>query len=115
VALLPVELLINIGSTAGFAMVFALLLPAIIWSLGTCTLACLPLVPTLIGSIMGVGLANSIMQGGVYAFGSGVNWTKAKEVEPGASSLACSRFHLRGDALAAGQGVDQKARPLRGP
>jgi len=35
IALLPVELVINIGSSAGFAMVFALLLSAIIWNLGT--------------------------------------------------------------------------------
>ena len=35
VALLPVELVINVGSGAGFAMVFALLLSAIIWNLGT--------------------------------------------------------------------------------
>src|ERR1035438_4547968 len=35
VALLPVELVINVGSGAGFAMVFALLVSAIIWNLGT--------------------------------------------------------------------------------
>lgn len=81
VALLPVELVINIGSTAGFAMVFALLLSAIIWNVGTWYFG-LPASSshTLIGSIMGVGLANSIMQGGMYAFGAGVNWAKAKEV-----------------------------------
>jgi PiT family inorganic phosphate transporter len=62
-------------------MVFSLLLSAIIWNLGTWYLG-LPASSShsLIGSIMGVGLANSIMQGGVYAFGSGVNWSKAKEV-----------------------------------
>jgi len=81
VALLPVELVINIGSTAGFAMVFALLLSAITWNLGTWYFG-LPASSshTLIGSIMGVGLANSMMQGGIHAFGSGVNWAKAKEV-----------------------------------
>src|ERR1700744_3859625 len=81
VALLPVELVINIGSTAGFAMVFALLLSAIIWNLGTWYFG-LPASSshTLIGSIMGVGLANSMMQGGLHAFGSGVNWAKAQEV-----------------------------------
>jgi PiT family inorganic phosphate transporter len=35
VALLPVELVINAGSGAGFAMVFALLISAILWNLGT--------------------------------------------------------------------------------
>src|ERR1700722_8499477 len=34
-ALLPVELIINVGSGAGFAMIFALLISAIIWNLGT--------------------------------------------------------------------------------
>ena len=65
IALLPVELVINIGSSAGFAMVFALLLSAIIWNLGTWYLG-LPASSshTLIGSIMGVGLANSLMTPG---------------------------------------------------
>jgi PiT family inorganic phosphate transporter len=81
VALLPVELVINIGSTAGFAMVFALLLSAIAWNLGTWYLG-LPASSshTLIGSIMGVGLANSLMHGGIHSFGAGVNWETAKEV-----------------------------------
>jgi len=81
VALLPVELVINIGSTAGFAMVFALLLSAIVWNVGTWYFG-LPASSshTLIGSIMGVGLANSLMQGGIGAFGAGVNWAKAKDV-----------------------------------
>ena len=62
-------------------MVFALLLSAIAWNLGTWCLG-LPASSshTLIGSIMGVGLANSLMHGGIYAFGAGVNWEKAKEV-----------------------------------
>src|ERR1700742_1585986 len=34
-AMLPVELIVNIGSGPGFAMVFALLLAAILWNLGT--------------------------------------------------------------------------------
>ena len=62
VALLPVELVINVGSGAGFAMVFALLISAIIWNVGTWYLG-LPASSshTLIGSIMGVGLANSML------------------------------------------------------
>ena len=62
VALLPVELVINVGSGAGFAMVFSLLLSAIIWNLGTWYLG-LPASSshTLIGSIVGVGLMNSLL------------------------------------------------------
>src|SRR5271168_5108198 len=79
-ALLPVELVLNVGSGAGFAMVFALLLSAIIWNLGTWYLG-LPASSShsLIGAIMGVGLANSLLSPG-HVFGEGVNWAKAKEV-----------------------------------
>ena len=79
VALLPVELVINVGSGAGFAMVFALLLSAIIWNLGTWYLG-LPASSshTLIGSIVGVGLMNSIMAPD-SAFGDGVNWGKVAD------------------------------------
>ncbi len=80
VALLPVELVLNVGSGAGFAMVFSLLLAAIIWNLGTWWLG----IPassshTLVGSIMGVGLANSLVTPG-HVFGEGVNWAKAADV-----------------------------------
>jgi PiT family inorganic phosphate transporter len=79
VALLPVELVINVGSGAGFAMVFALLLSAIIWNLGTWYLG-LPASSshTLIGSIVGVGLMNSLMSPN-SAFGDGVNWAKVED------------------------------------
>jgi PiT family inorganic phosphate transporter len=88
VALLPVELVLNVGSGAGFSMVFALLLSAIIWNVGTWYLG-LPASSshTLIGSIMGVGLANSVLSG--HVFGEGVNWAKATEVF---SSLIVSPF-----------------------
>jgi PiT family inorganic phosphate transporter len=78
-ALLPVELILNVGSAAGFAMVFSLLLSAIIWNLGTWYLG-LPASSshTLIGSIMGVGLANAFLKSG-SDFGDGVSWTKARE------------------------------------
>jgi len=84
-ALLPVELVLNVGSGAGFAMVFSLLISAIIWNLGTWYLG-LPASSshTLIGAILGVGLANSWLSG-AHTFGEGVNWTKASEV--GASLL----------------------------
>jgi PiT family inorganic phosphate transporter len=79
VALLPVELVINVGSGAGWAMVFALLISAILWNLGTWYLG-LPASSshTLIGSIMGVGIANSMLSS--HVFGEGVNWAKAEEV-----------------------------------
>ena len=79
VALLPVELVINVGSGAGFAMVFSLLLSAIIWNVGTWYLG-LPASSshTLIGSIVGVGLMNSYLSPD-SAFGDGVNWTKVAD------------------------------------
>jgi inorganic phosphate transporter, PiT family len=79
-ALLPVELVLNVGSGAGFAMVFALLLSAILWNLSTWYLG-LPASSshTLIGAIMGVGLANSWLAN-AHEFGEGINWTKAREV-----------------------------------
>lgn len=79
VALLPVELVINVGSASGFAMVFSLLISAIIWNVGTWYFG-LPASSshTLIGSIVGVGLANSLIFGS-HTFGDGVNWTKVQE------------------------------------
>jgi PiT family inorganic phosphate transporter len=64
VSLLPVELILQVGSEAGFAMVFALLFAAIIWNLGTWYLG-LPASSshTLIGSIIGVGITNALMHG----------------------------------------------------
>jgi PiT family inorganic phosphate transporter len=79
VSLLPVELVLNVGSGSGFAMVFALLVSAIVWNLGTWYVG-LPASSshTLIGSIIGVGLANSLANG--HGFSEGVNWAKAQEV-----------------------------------
>lgn len=79
VSLLPVNLLVSIDSAKGLAMVMALLISAIAWNLGTWLMA----IPassshTLIGAILGVGLANSVFSG--KGLGSGVNWTKAMEV-----------------------------------
>jgi len=78
-ALLPVELIVNVGSGAGFAMVFALLLSAIVWNLGTWYFG-LPASSshTLIGSILGVGLMNSYLAAD-RAFGEGVNWGKVQD------------------------------------
>lgn len=78
-ALLPVELILQVGSSAGFAMVFALLIGAIIWNLGTWYLG-LPASSshTLIGSIIGVGLANQLMARAGAT--SGVDWAQASKV-----------------------------------
>jgi PiT family inorganic phosphate transporter len=79
VSLLPVELILQVGSSAGFAMVFALLIAAIIWNLGTWYFG-LPASSshTLIGSIIGVGVANALMRGRDGT--SGVDWSKATEI-----------------------------------
>ncbi|KMO32759.1 inorganic phosphate transporter [Methylobacterium aquaticum] len=79
VSLLPVELILQVGSGAGFAMVFALLIAAIIWNLGTWYFG-LPASSshTLIGSIIGVGVANAMLHG--RSGTSGVDWTKATEI-----------------------------------
>jgi PiT family inorganic phosphate transporter len=60
-------------------MVFSLLISAIIWNVGTWYFG-LPASSshTLIGSIVGVGLANSVMSAG-HTFGDGVNWGKVQD------------------------------------
>jgi len=80
ISLLPVELILQVGSSAGFAMVFALLVAAIIWNLGTWYMG-LPASSshTLIGSIIGVGLANQLLAAGGSAT-SGVDWTQAANI-----------------------------------
>ncbi len=80
IALLPVELILQVGSHAGFAMVFSLLLAAIIWNLGTWYFG-LPASSshTLIGSIIGVGLMNQLMQQNAGTT-SGVDWAQATKV-----------------------------------
>ena len=79
VSLLPVELILQVGSSAGFAMVFALLIAAIIWNLGTWWFG-LPASSshTLIGSIIGVGIANQIMSARTAT--SGVDWAQAGKI-----------------------------------
>ena len=79
VSLLPVELILQVGSDAGFAMVFSLLIAAIIWNLATWYMG----IPnssshTLIGSIIGVGIANAILHG--RSGTAGVDWTQAGKI-----------------------------------
>jgi len=99
-ALLPVELVLNVGSGAGFAMVFALLISAILWNLGTWYLG-LPASSshTLIGSIMGVGLANS-WRSHAQEFGEGIAWAKASEVGTTLAVSPVVGFGVRGPPLA---------------
>jgi inorganic phosphate transporter, PiT family len=80
ITLLPVELILQVGSSAGFAMIFALLIAAMIWNLGTWLLG----IPassshTLIGSIIGVGIANQLLAPTGTAT-SGVDWGQAISV-----------------------------------
>ena len=79
ITLLPVELILKVSSGAGFAMVFALLLAAILWNLGTWWLG-LPASSshTMVGSILGVGVANQLMSLGRGT--SGVDWEQATKV-----------------------------------
>src|SRR3954471_20773515 len=79
VSLLPVELILQVGSSSGYAMVFSLLLAAIAWNLATWFFG----IPsssshTLIGSIIGVGVANAMMHG--RSGTAGVDWTKATDI-----------------------------------
>ncbi len=79
VHLLPVELLINVDTGHGLAMVFSLLAAAIAWNLGTWYFG----IPassshTLIGSILGVGLANALITD--LPLADGVNWQKAIDI-----------------------------------
>ncbi|HEY1614143.1 MAG TPA: inorganic phosphate transporter [Rhizomicrobium sp.] len=80
ITLLPVDLILQVGSTAGYAMIFALLIAAIVWNLGTWALG----IPNssshaLIGSIMGVGLANQLMAP-ASQHTAGVDWSQAVNV-----------------------------------
>lgn len=89
VDLLPVEMLIEQSTASSVAMVLALISGAIIWNFGTWYFG----IPassshTMIGSILGVGLAFSLTPG--QEFGSGVNWSKATDI--GSSLLVSPLF-----------------------
>ncbi|KQM65177.1 nuclease PIN [Sphingomonas sp. Leaf17] len=80
ITLLPVDLILNVGSGAGYAMIFALLLAAVLWNLATWFVG-LPNSSShaLIGSILGVGFANQLLSGGPGGT-SGVEWAQAQKV-----------------------------------
>ncbi|MGA2212562.1 MAG: inorganic phosphate transporter [Bryobacteraceae bacterium] len=79
ITLLPVELILQVGSGSGFAMVFALLIAAILWNVGTWYFG-LPASSshTMVGSIIGVGIANQLMNPRQGT--SGVDWGQAAQV-----------------------------------
>lgn len=79
ITLLPVELILQVSSGAGFSMVFALLIAAILWNLGTWWLG-LPASSshTMVGSIIGVGIANQFLM--PHTGTSGVDWDQAVKV-----------------------------------
>ncbi len=78
VNLLPMEVLVDSNVYHGIAMIMALLLSAIVWNVGTWYFG-LPASSShsLIGSILGIGLAFYFLPGNTGA--SAVNWDKAKE------------------------------------
>src|SRR3954467_13858179 len=78
VNLLPMDVLVDSNPYHGIAMILALLLSAIIWNFGTWFFG----IPsssshTLIGSILGIGIAFYFMPGELGS--SAVNWDKAKD------------------------------------
>lgn len=94
VNLLPMEVLVDSNVYHGVAMILALLISAIAWNLGTWYLG----IPassshTIIGSILGIGLAFYFLPGATG--GSAVNWDKAKD-----TGLALLISPMAGFALA---------------
>ena len=112
VSLLPVELILQVGSRAGFSMVFALLIAAIIWNLGTWYFG-LPASSshTLVGSIIGVGIANQLMS--ARSGTSGVDWAQATSHRKVAAAIAAGGIRVRGAFAAAVQGADPQQATLR--
>ncbi len=79
ITLLPVELILQVSSGAGYSMIFALLIAAIVWNLSTWWFG-LPASSshTMVGSIIGVGLANQLLS--IHSGTSGVDWEQATKV-----------------------------------
>ena len=79
VNLLPVDLLIDSSSMRAIVMVLSLLLAGVTWNLGTWWMG-LPVSSshTLIGSIVGVGMANALLTRGNPFYG--VNWVQVEKV-----------------------------------
>jgi len=84
ITLLPVDLILHVGSAAGFSMIFALLLAAVLWNLATWYVG-LPNSSshTLIGSVLGVGFANQLLTSGSRGGTAGVDWGQAEKILTG--------------------------------
>ena len=110
VSLLPVELILQVGSGAGFAMVFALLISAIMWNVGTWYFG-LPASSshTLIGSIMGVGITNALLRGREGT--SGVDWSQAANIGKALLLSPLFGFALAAVLLLILKGILQRATP----
>jgi phosphate/sulfate permease len=95
VNLLPVDLLVDSRSGAALVMVLSLLIAGVAWNLGTWYIG-LPVSSshTLIGSILGVGIANSLWNGAGL---SGVNWHECRKV--GLALLFSPMVGFAGSAL----------------
>jgi len=104
VSLLPVELILQVGTEAGFAMVFALLIAAIIWNVGTWYFG-LPSSSshTLIGSVIGVGLMNQLMGGANGT--SGVDWSQALGIGKSLAFSPVAGFVLAALLIAIGRAL----------
>ena len=112
VSLLPVDLILQVGTASGFAMVFALLVAAIIWNLGTWYLG-LPSSSshTLIGSIIGVGIANQLIAPNTGT--SGVDWAQAVGVGKSLLLSPLVGFVCAASLLMVAQGRHPAPRALR--
>jgi PiT family inorganic phosphate transporter len=111
VTLLPVELILQVSSGAGFAMVFALLIAAILWNLGTWWFG-LPASSshTMVGSIIGVGVANQLFNPHIGA--SGLDWEQVIKVLKVLLISPILGFALAGAADADLQAAHQVPIPL---
>ena len=114
ISLLPVELILQVGSKAGFAMVFALLVAAIIWNLSTWYFG-LPASSshTLIGSIIGVGIANQLMSARTGT--SGVDWAQALNIGKSLLLSPIVGFLLAGLLLSLMKGVVKNRKLYEAP
>ncbi len=114
VSLLPVELILQVGGSAGFAMVFALLIAAIVWNLGTWWFG-LPASSShsLIGSIIGVGIANQLMSPEERNQRCGLG--SSLEHREIAAAIADLRIHPGVPAVRGDESGDQRQAALRSP
>jgi len=80
VALLPNDLVTNVGSSPSYAMIFSVLIAAIIWNFGTWYLG-IPNSSThaLTGSLLGVSLAHALLSPS-HNINEGMHWDAVKDV-----------------------------------